>query len=138
MLRLQGFASQYEDEKTSLLSRKALERIGADLVHLYNKGTGVRVGLVDSGVSNHVAFRERIKGGWDFVRKQAPDGTDGYGHGTFQAGIIAADGSRPFIASQPGGPLDLGINGVAPEAHLYDLRISDDDGVLTWDRAVAA
>lgn len=137
MLKLQGFYAQYEDEDTSLVNRKALERIGADLAHLYNKGMGVRVGLVDSGISKHVAFRERIKGGWDFVRGQTPDGTDGFGHGTFQAGIIAA-GGRPFIASQSGGPLDLGITGVAPEAHLYDLRISDDDGLSTWDRAAAA
>lgn len=107
------------------------------MAHLYNKGTGVRVGLADSGISNHVAFRDRIKGGWDFVRNQTPDGTDGFGHGTFQAGIIAA-GGRPFIASQPGGPLDLGIKGVAPEAHLYDLRISDDQGLTTWDSAAAA
>ncbi|HCN20400.1 MAG TPA: hypothetical protein DIS73_09035, partial [Planctomycetia bacterium] len=94
MLRLQGFYSQYENVKTSQANQEALERIGADMVHLYNKGTGVRVGLVDSGISNHVAFRDRIKGGWDFVRNQAPDGTDGFGHGTFQAGIIAA-GGRP-------------------------------------------
>ncbi len=137
MLKLQGFASQYEDEKTALANQRALERLGADLVHLYNKGTGVRVGVVDSGISNHVAFRGRIKGGWDFVTNQAPNGTDGFGHGTFQAGIIAA-GGRAFIASQPGGPVDLGITGVAPEAHLYDLRVSDDEGVLTWERVAAA
>ncbi|MEK7369688.1 MAG: S8 family serine peptidase [Planctomycetota bacterium] len=137
MIKFQGFYSQYEDVKTSQANQKALERIGADMVHLYNKGTGVRVGLVDSGISNHAAFRDRIKGGWDFVRNQAPDGTDGFGHGTFQAGIIAA-GGRPFIASRPGGPLDLGIKGVAPEAHLYDLRVSDDGGLVTWDRAAAA
>ena len=59
---------------------------------------------------------------------------DGYGHGTFVAGLIAGDGSSS----------DGAYAGVAPGASIFDVRVAGDDGssslslVLKGLQAVAA
>ncbi|MFQ5863240.1 MAG: S8 family serine peptidase [Candidatus Brocadiales bacterium] len=114
------------------LNKGAIQRIGADLVHQYNKGTGVRIGILSNGIMPHIAYKNQIKGGWDFVNDTAlsdisGDPASNHRFATFAAGLIAG-----------GGPLGTGILGVAPEAHLYDLRIADAEGLSNWDRMVAA
>ncbi|WP_052131543.1 S8 family serine peptidase [Planococcus sp. CAU13] len=71
-------------------------------------GKGVKIGVVDSGISPHPDLR--IAGGVSVV-----DYTNSYhddnGHGTHVAGIIGAlDNS-------------IGIKGVAPEADLYAIKV---------------
>lgn len=104
-----------------------VERIGAGLVHSYNnKGAGVKVGIIDSGIDyNHSELSTNYAGGWDFVNNDN-DPWDDYGHGTFIAGIVGAvdDGQ--------------GIVGVAPEASLYAYKIMDGSGGGTYDRVIAA
>jgi hypothetical protein len=124
------------------LNRAAIQRIGADLAHLYNRGTGVRVGIVSDGIMPHTAFSGRIKGGWDFVSGTALSDISGdnaadHPDGTSTAGIIAGSGV-PFKGSQAGYPSDISILGVAPEAHLYDLRVSSPEDVATNTRVSEA
>ena len=111
------------------LNKAALARInaGAAMNHLYNKGSSVRVGIVSDGLALHTAYKNQIRGGWDFVANQAPTGATDGSTGTLTAGLIAGSGV-PFKASVTNGPLDIGILGVAPEVHLYDLKVEDSGG----------
>src|SRR4051794_15886992 len=55
----------------------------------HGEGAGVTVAVVDTGVADVADLGDRV----DHVNvTTAPDG-DGYGHGTFVAGLIAGDGS---------------------------------------------
>ncbi len=124
------------------LNKAAIQRIGADSAHLYNKGTGVRVGIVSDGIMPHPAFRNRIKGGWDFINGTALSDISGdspvdHAVGTYTAGLIAGDGVA-FKASQAGWPADISILGVAPEAYLYDLRVGSPEDVATGTRVADA
>jgi len=53
----------------------------------------VRVGIVDSGISNHPELTQNLTTGWDFVNNN--DNTDDpHGHGTHITGIIGAIGNN--------------------------------------------
>lgn len=125
---------------TSLLNKKHLSSMQVFLVHQYNKGTGIKVGIVSSGIQPHVAFKAMLKGGKDFTTGStipATGGQDPIGDGTALAGLVAGNGT-PFKASLTGGPLDLAIQGVAPECWLYDLRVTDSSGTFTTQRVIDA
>jgi thermitase len=83
-------------------------------------GTGVQVGVVDTGVlETHEDLSGQVAETHDFVglangKTGAPDGD---GHGTHVAGIIAAKRDN-----------NLGSAGVAPGAKLVALRALDDTG----------
>src|SRR5438132_9365997 len=53
--------------------------------------------------------------------KDGTSGTDGYGHGSHVAGLVAGNGS------QSGGK----YAGVAPQANLIDIKVGDNTGVAT-------
>lgn len=81
-----------------------VDRIDADLVWSYNKGTGVKVAIIDTGIDyTHPDLDANYRGGYDFVNDDA-DPKDDHGHGTHCAGIVAAEDN------------DIGVVGVAPEA----------------------
>jgi serine protease AprX len=82
-------------------------------------GRGVAVAVLDSGIQPHadlgtpsrVVFNERFNPG-------ASSSADQYGHGTWVAGIAAGEGTASrgrFV-------------GVAPQASLVNLKVSDDQG----------
>ncbi|SEB34656.1 membrane-anchored mycosin MYCP [Amycolatopsis tolypomycina] len=78
-------------------------------------GGGVRVAVVDTGVTQHPWFQNRVKSGGDYVAK--PDGKqegleDCDGHGTEVAGIIAGKPDNP----------EVGFIGVAPDATIVSYR----------------
>jgi serine protease AprX len=79
-------------------------------------GAGVGVAIVDSGISPHSALSGKVAVSVDFTRKGR--GLDGYGHGTHMAGIVAGQA----IARTTGSA------GMAPGAHLINLRVLDDNG----------
>jgi serine protease AprX len=100
------------------------ESIGADQVWAGSETmpslTGRRVGVavIDSGMDlRHAALRNRIVVTKDFT---GGDGSDGYGHGTHVAGIIAGAGGRTAETRD--------YRGVAPGAWLVNLRVLGDDG----------
>ncbi|WP_416382274.1 type VII secretion-associated serine protease mycosin [Nocardia transvalensis] len=75
----------------------------------FSRGAGVKVAVIDTGVSRHPRL-PALQGGGDFV--STSDGTDDCdAHGTVVAGLIAA---RPS-------PDDM-FAGVAPEAEILSIR----------------
>jgi len=68
-----------------------VERIGAGTVHDYNKGTGVKVAIVDTGIDyTHEDLDTNYIAGYDFVNGDN-DPMDDEGHGTHVAGTVAAE-----------------------------------------------
>ena len=94
-----------------------LDRIGAEAAWSRADGSGITVGVVDSGVDlAHEDLAGRIVAGRDFVDDDdVPQ--DAYGHGTHVAGIIAAARGN-----------GRGIVGVAPGARIMPLRVLGPDG----------
>jgi serine protease AprX len=84
-------------------------------------GSGVGVAVIDSGITPHAALTSRVVANVSFVPGD-PNVTDGYGHGTHVAGIIA--GSAAPAASVT--PLYKG--GIAPGARLVNVRVLGNDG----------
>lgn len=92
-------------------------------------GAGVRVALIDTGVSDTAALTRssgRLVDGVD--TSGAGTTVDGYGHGTFMAGIIA------------GGPVagtDGHALGVAPGATVVSVKVADASGTTSLSKVVA-
>ena len=94
-----------------------IDRIGAELVHSWNKGQDVKVAILDTGIDlDHPDLR--VAGNVSFVEGTV-NGDDDNGHGTMVAGIVAA--------------LDNGIGmvGIAPEVELYAVKVLDSEGIGT-------
>ncbi len=78
-----------------------------------SRGQGVKVAVVDTGVDlRHPDLQGRLAGGYNALRP-GRDPADDNGHGTHVAGTAAA--------SDDAG----GVVGVAPEAHLYAVKVLD-------------
>jgi len=94
-----------------------VKRIGAGTVHDgENRGTGVKVAVIDSGIDyTHPDLDANYAGGYDFVNVDT-DPMDDYGHGTHVAGTACAEDD------------DSGVVGVAPECALYALKVLDAGG----------
>src|SRR5690606_23110403 len=75
-------------------------------------GKGVRIGIIDSGISSHPDLR--ISGGVSIVN-YTESYHDDNGHGTHVAGIIGALDNT------------IGIKGVAPEADLFAIKVFSHD-----------
>jgi len=104
-----------------------VKRIGAGAVHDGdNKGTGVKVAIIDSGIDyTHPDLAANYAGGKDFVNGD-DDPMDDDGHGTHVAGTVAAVDD------------DSGVVGVAPEAELYALKVLGADGSGDYSDIIAA
>lgn len=80
-------------------------------------GQGVKVGIIDSGIANHTALPKVQRKTIISDSSQITYASSATSHGTFVAGIIAA---------QPG---KVGnVIGIAPGAELYSLNIDGKDG----------
>ena len=82
------------------------------------EGAGVRIAIVDTGVADSADLGNRVShhdvsGTWSPGESHDP-----YGHGTFVAGVAAADGTAS------GGR----YAGVAPGAEVLDIRVADEQG----------
>jgi serine protease AprX len=78
-------------------------------------GRGIGVAVIDSGVvAAHRSLRDRVAVSLDFTDQRGP-GHDQYGHGTHVAGIIA-------------GAAETGYTGMAPGAHIVNLKVLGADG----------
>lgn len=82
----------------------------------YSQGEGVKVAVLDSGIDfSHNDLDDNIISGYNFVENGEPP-VDRQGHGTFCAGIIAAENN------------DLGVVGVAPKTKIMPVKVLDDNG----------
>ncbi len=81
-------------------------------------GKGVGVAVIDSGIAAHAALNLKVVAAVSFVTGD-PSTNDAYGHGTHIAGIIA--GTPTSVT-----PLYQG--GVAPGAHLVNVRVLGAEG----------
>ncbi|WP_344931444.1 S8 family peptidase [Actinoplanes nipponensis] len=80
-----------------------------------DEGRGVTVAVVDTGVADVPDLAGQVAARVDLTGTGAGDG---YGHGTFMAGLIAATGAASAGA----------YRGVAPGAKLVDVKVADADG----------
>ncbi|MBX3269353.1 MAG: S8 family serine peptidase [Sandaracinaceae bacterium] len=112
-----------------------LDQIGMPEAWTRNRGEGVVVAVIDTGV----AFRDeggwmrapdladtRFVPGYDFVRND-PNPDDEHGHGTHVAGTIAQSTNN-----------GVGVAGVAPEATIMPLKVLDANGSGGWGGIAAA
>lgn len=86
-------------------------------------GTGVKVGVIDTGINNHIEFGTRLLDGYDFYAKKSISvniDSDFNGHGSHVAGIIGA-GVNNSTGSKD-------VAGVAPGASLVPIRVLDARG----------
>lgn len=104
-----------------------VKRIGSGTVHdSGNKGTGVKVAVIDSGIDyTHPDLGANYVGGYNFVGSNT-NPMDDNGHGTHVAGTIAALDNN------------IGVVGVAPEARLYALKVLNSSGSGSWSDVIAA
>jgi subtilisin len=102
-----------------------VKHIGAGVVHdLGNKGAGVKVAIIDTGIDrNHGDLT--VVGGKSFV-SYTEYFDDDNGHGTHVAGIVAAEDNGD------------GVVGVAPAANLYALKVLDSSGSGYYSDVIAA
>ena len=86
-------------------------RIGAGEANINYKGTGIKVGIIDSGISvKHPDLT--VVGGVNTINPRKSYDDD-HGHGSHVAGIVAALDNN------------IGVIGVAPEAQLYAIKVLD-------------
>jgi subtilisin len=92
-------------------------KIGANLVHPTNKGTAIKVAVIDTGIdTGHLDLIPNYVGGYNFLTLGTTAPEDDNGHGTHCAGIIAAAINQ------------IAVVGVAPEAKLYALKVLNSAG----------
>jgi subtilisin family serine protease len=84
-------------------------------------GQGIGIAVLDSGIAPHSALADRVVANVSFVTGD-PVMTDGFGHGTHVAGIIAGS---PAPAA---GVAPAYAGGVAPGAMLVNVRVLGADG----------
>ena len=112
-----SFVSSDSLESAEYSESWGMEVIGAEMVHSSEfTGKGIKIAVLDTGVDyKHPDLRLNYNGGYDFINDD-DDPMDDNGHGTHVAGIIAAakDGK--------------GVLGVAPEAEIYAVKVSDSRG----------
>jgi subtilisin len=117
-----------------------VKRIGAGTVHTsspINKGAGVKIGIIDSGINyNHPDLNANYRGGYDFYYYDN-EPLDVYGHGTHIAGTACAEDNDNGTKDKKGLPV-YGVVGVAPKCDLYSLRVLSDSGVGYWSDIIAA
>jgi subtilisin family serine protease len=90
---------------------------------LANKGTGVGVAVIDTGIQLSHPDLTPVNAGKNCVRtRKAPE--DDNGHGTHVAGTIAARDNGS------------GVVGVAPGASLYAVKVLNGQGSGTWSQVI--
>lgn len=93
-----------------------VNRIEADLVWGTTTGAGIKVAVVDTGISlTHPDLAANIKGGYNAI-SPLKSANDDNGHGSHVAGTIAALNNS------------VGVVGVGPQINLYAVKVLDRRG----------
>ncbi|MEO3939012.1 S8 family serine peptidase [Dermatophilaceae bacterium Soc4.6] len=104
-------------------------------------GQGVGVALLDSGVARVAGLTGagKVTYGPDLsIEANGPlTQRDGFGHGTFMAGIIAARGTTDPSSSLSEAPASTQL-GVAPDAALLAIKLANRDGSTDVSEVIAA
>lgn len=100
--------------------------VRAPQVWRVTKGAGpINVAILDTGIdTQHPDLAANIAGEYNTFTK-TNDATDDNGHGTHVAGIIAARDNT------------IGVVGVAPEAHIWPIKVLDEHGFGSDENIVA-
>lgn len=94
------------------------QKVNAEYAWTKTKGAGVKVAVIDSGISqNHEDLKANIAGAWDMTGENNPEDTNG--HGSNVAGIIAAEADN-----------GKGGTGIAPEAQILSYKVLDSEGAI--------
>ncbi|MEW6181954.1 MAG: S8 family serine peptidase [Bacillota bacterium] len=121
-----GIDGRIHAADNELTNSWGVAHIGAGAVHDYNKGQGVKVFILDTGMDyNHPDLNDNYAGGYDFVNDDA-DPMDDNGHGTHVAGIIAAEDNGS------------GVVGVAPASSIYAFKVMDAGNGGSWSSVLSA
>lgn len=98
-----------------------LNKIGANFAWDLAQGAGITIAILDSGVDgSHPDLNARMVAGWNFYDNNATT-TDVFGHGTAVAGAAAATLNN-----------GMGVSGMAGQARIMPVRISDVNGYAYW------
>lgn len=93
-----------------------IARIGADKVWDKGTGSGVKIGIIDTGIQkDHPDLASNMITGYDFVNNDN-DANDDNGHGTHVAGIAAASSNS------------LGVVGVSHSSQLMPIKVLNSQG----------
>jgi subtilisin family serine protease len=105
----------------SLPSEWHIPKINAPAAWDYTAGSGVTIAILDSGTDGtHPDLAAAMVPGWNMVNGNS-DTRDVYGHGTQTAGTAAAIGNN-----------GQGVAGVAWQAKIMPVRVSDSTGYAYW------
>jgi subtilisin family serine protease len=91
-----------------------LIQAGIPEIHKSNKGSGIKIAVLDTGGTDHQELSGNLIDVFDCTGHN--DAADRQGHGTHVAGIIAAKDN------------DFGVLGVAPDAQIYCMKVLDNNG----------
>jgi len=125
-----NLANDNEPYESAVLADIAAQQYALD-------GTGIGIALIDSGVADHADLHNGSATRMVYSQSFVPgttSSTDGYGHGTHVAGIIAGNGS----ASGSGSGYAMQYVGMAPNANIINLRVLDQNGAGTDSQVIAA
>src|SRR5436190_193530 len=103
-----------------------MSMIEADAAHSVTQGQGATVAVIDTGADfGQPDLAGRLVAGHDFINNDdSPD--DDENHGTHVTGIVAADADN-----------GVGVEGVAPQATVLEVKVLDENGEGSIDQVAA-
>ena len=104
-------------------------------------GAGIDVAVIDTGVTPVPALSgsDKVVYGPDLSLDSQNPGLrnlDGYGHGTFMAGLIA--GHDPSLSAPYSASPASSYRGIAPDARIISVKVGASDGEVDVSQVIAA
>ncbi len=108
-----------KDFKAAVIFPWWIENALYSIPELWNEKSSkkVTIAILDTGINEHFDFDFSKINGFNYLENNESYKTDGHGHGTHLAGIIAAQGKKSF--------------GVNPTVDLFIAKVSDSSNTLS-------